>query len=172
MNFNSDCVLQFSPIWNVSSYKRIYTCLFLFMVLFCYSFGSRSEWPCALCEELLLFSRTLCLTNASYLGIFKHVWFATLSAHWNLAALTCFFVCTVGFKITIFGLQRQNFISMWKHRHLIHKTFLIFDIVLWKGNKSCFSWFSRTIPLYRLIVSNCCSWFHFSFKSLTGSCFN
>ena len=146
MNFNSDCVLQFSPIWNVSSYKRIYTCLFLFMVLFCYSFGSRSEWPCALCEELLLFSRTLWIFQTC---LICH----SLSPQtWKLAALTCYFVCTVGLKITIFGLQRWNFISMWNHRHLIHKTFLIFDIVFWKGNKSCFSWFSRNF------IYHCIGW--------------
>ena len=42
---SSYCVLNFHLVWNTSRYERLYTCLFVFMVLFCSSFGSRSERP-------------------------------------------------------------------------------------------------------------------------------
>ena len=45
---SSYCVLNFHLVWNTSRYERLYVCLFVFMVLFPSSFGSRSEWPRAL----------------------------------------------------------------------------------------------------------------------------
>ena len=41
-------VLNFHLVWNTSRYERLYVCLFVFIVLFCSSFGSRSKGPCAL----------------------------------------------------------------------------------------------------------------------------
>ena len=42
------CVLNFHLVWNTSIYERLYVCIFVFVVLFCSSLGSRSERPRAL----------------------------------------------------------------------------------------------------------------------------
>ena len=47
-------------VWNTSRYKWLYVCLFVFMVLFCSSCGSRSEWPRAL-QLLIKMLIRLCL---------------------------------------------------------------------------------------------------------------
>ena len=46
-------MLNFHLVWNTSRYERLYVCLFVFMVLFCSSFGSRSERPRALQQMLI-----------------------------------------------------------------------------------------------------------------------
>ena len=52
-------MLNFHLVWNTSRYERLYVCLFVFMVLFCSSFGSRSERPRVL--QLLIKMLIRCL---------------------------------------------------------------------------------------------------------------
>ena len=53
-------MLNFHLIWNTSRYERLYVCLFVFVVLFCNSFGSRLERPCVL-QLLVKMLIRLCL---------------------------------------------------------------------------------------------------------------
>ena len=68
---SSYCVLSFHLVWNTSRHERLYVCLFVFMVLFCSSFRSRSEQPrptlirwCLMWESLTIM--VLAFTKSTY----------------------------------------------------------------------------------------------------------
>ena len=81
-------VLNFHLVWNTSRYKRLYVCLFVFMVLFCSSFGSRSKGPCAL-QLLIKMLIRWCLMWEGLVFLYRNFVFKTIYLY-----STCFF-CVV-----------------------------------------------------------------------------
>ena len=88
---SSYCVLNFHLVWNTSRYERLYVCLFVFMVLFCSSFRSRSERPRAL-QLLIKMLIRLCLMWEGLVLLYRNFLFKVNTA-------LCIVYCTCAILI-------------------------------------------------------------------------
>ena len=137
---SSYSVLNFHLVWNTSRYERLYVCLFVFMVLFFSSFGSRSERPRAL-QLLIKMVIRWCLIWEGLVLLYQNFY--------NRTQPRCFLMqLNAGNKQLVTNLQRT-----WRHNgiswpsprtqieHISAKIFLeIFNRVslsdTYRGNKN------------------------------------